>query len=396
MPPHNIYRQNSGQMVEYKEIDSIQGVIDKNSHDFLFDSNKYTVGAFLKEWIDNIRENHKNKMWKKHGSFRKYLGIGKNKAVIGIGSGPSLKKNISVLERLYKEHRDEFIFCSPNHQYKPLLKRGIVPDFVFLTDSADTLYPQLCEGVPKNDCVLLVPYHVSPKILKAWSSQKRKIGFFVLGEKKLNKAFAKITGKNPEKFLIPGSGNVFNTIWMLGINTFSSKIFMGVGNDLSFELKDDIDEQRKSFYSDSDYSSNISGTGSGRDEAKDAKHWLSFNIKKNYLLDRLEVIPGKIVGLSETFYRYKTWAEETMMILSNDNPEYGLHYYNCTEGGVLGVMAKDHSDMGNPDNWYMLDTVCSRWHTTTLEHAADQFLRARELTNGKLQQVPRMQQVRVG
>ena len=66
--------------------------------------------------------------------------------------------------------------------------------------------------------------------------------------------------------------------------------------------------------------------------------------------------------------------------MTSQRNKLGFHYYNCTEGGILGVMSKsfEQEEMKKNENWYMLDEVCPRWHTTTLEHAASQYLQAKE------------------
>ena len=61
------------------------------------------------------------------------------------------------------------------------------------------------------------------------------------------------------------------------------------------------------------------------------------------------------------------------------------------------IKSIEDEDMRTDDNWYPLDDVCHRWHTTTLEHAATQFLKAqqmartenhiRSLKNGELRKV---------
>ena len=42
-----------------------------------------------------------------------------------------------------------------------------------------------------------------------------------------------------------------------------------------------------------------------------------------------------------------------------------LHYFNCSEGGILGVMARNDSDeaLVKPNNWFFLDEVCINKHT---------------------------------
>jgi hypothetical protein len=61
--------------------------------------------------------------------------------------------------------------------------------------------------------------------------------------------------------------------------------------------------------------------------------------------------------------------------------QFPNHYYNCSEQGVLGVLARDTEPdaMKEESNWYLMDELYPlRWHTRTLADAAKQFLEARE------------------
>ena len=87
----------------------------------------------------------------------------------------------------------------------------------------------------------------------------------------------------------------------------------------------------------------------------------------------------KPVGISHTLFTYKTWLE-TQVIMNSDAPR-SWHYYNCSEEGALGVMAKstDPSRMNDKDNWYLLDEkIGHRYHTRKLEEAVCQFLMAKQ------------------
>ena len=155
-----------------------EGVISKNSWEFIGKSDRRTVDHFKKYWGRNIRENIKNKLWKKHGGLADdCVGLGKNKAIIGVGAGQSFNLNKSVLKQLndfdgVKPWKDRnFIIVASNHQYKPLLNMGIIPDFVILADGSEVVMTQLNEDVPKSGqhSVLLAGLHCSPKVLRRWS-----------------------------------------------------------------------------------------------------------------------------------------------------------------------------------------------------------------------------------
>ena len=165
---------------------------------------------------------------------------------------------------------------------------------------------------------------------------------------------------------------------------------MGTGNDLSFPMFDDINDRRSGYYQDKDYTVNMpkeeGGKGQGRDEAKHTKKWMSFKITDSslYNIDGKPKMPGiagdALVGTSHTLWVYKTWLEEAC-IVSAQNEAASFRYYNCSEGGILGVLARstEPEEMIKNDNWFMVDEVCDRYHTTTLKYATTQFMEAKEI-----------------
>jgi hypothetical protein len=203
----------------------------------------------------------------------------------------------------------------------------------------------------------------------------------------LDEVFKEETGEDAKPHIILQGGNVLNSMWSIGLKHFRSTVFIAVGNDLSYELKDDIEDQRTAYYADGDYSSNAKETGTGRDEAKTNKRWMGFKLipKKVYtgkFHDSYDVELGP-VGTSHTLWVYKTWLEAN--VLANENKGIPYHYYNSTEGGIAGVMCKDDSDEGlvKIDNWFLMDDICKRWHTSTLADAAKQFIKAKEIMKCK-------------
>jgi len=366
----------------------------KGSWNYIGHSNVDTVKTLNPLWMKNIDTNVKNKLWKKCGSVRKTLvNFGKNKAIIAVGAGQSFNKNKDVLKRVSNkdgvrdwEYRD-FIIIASNHQFKPLLDMGIIPDFVVLVDGSDVVYDQLTKDIPKEGqhSTLLAGLHCSPKVMSEWVRQKRELRFFLTTTKEVKEQFHKATGKMPYDHVIMQGGNVLNTALTMGLQVFDSRVFMAVGNDLSFPLEKDLDERRSSYYADGDYSSNARGTGTGRDEASSKFMWLGFNLKKkpgveyvNYNSYDIELDP---VGVSRTLWVYKTWIESNMVLNSYKPEAQKVHYYNCSEGGILGVMARkdDDESLNDINNWFMLDETCSYWHTAKLEDAVEQFYKAKDL-----------------
>jgi len=164
-----------------------------------------------------------------------------------------------------------------------------------------------------------------------------------------------------------------------------------VGNDLSFPLKDTIKERRESYYADGDYTTNAKETGTGRDEAKSEKKWMGFTLGKRLVytndLKTQYDVSIEPIGTTQTLWVYKTWLESNVIGMQS-KADIAYHYYNCTEGGIAGVMCKDDSDEGLPveENWFLMDEVCKRWHTRTLKDAVSEFLKAKDMMKWGIQE----------
>jgi hypothetical protein len=383
---------------KYDERPELHGVISQKNFEFVQTVNATTAGVLGETWDNNVKSN--KKYWRKHQKLRDLVGIGKNKAVIGIGAGQSFHKNKDVLKSYVNrdgikswEDRD-FITIASNHQFKPLLEMGIIPDFVLVVDASDVIMDQITKDIPREaqGTQLIVGVHANPKVIKEWDKQGRGIVFYASTAPIIKEAALKHIKRGVKENVIEVGGNVLNGAFMIGAGPMQSTIFMGVGNDLSFPMSDDAEEQRKRYYADGDYSTNAEVTGTGRDEGKAMTRWqgLSLNRKRVISIDepigsmRRYNINLDVVGTSHTLWVYKIWLE-TCMIGQTNMPVY-FHYFNCTEGGILGVMAKedDNESLFKEDNWYLLDEVCVNKHTgkqmymtAMLEDAFDIFLKTK-------------------
>lgn len=332
-------------LTTYESLLSSSSLVDKivtpEMADAVFGCNDHTVNVLQKTWSANLRKNIG--LYKKHGSFLgSFGGFGINKAVIGVGAGPSFNRNKHVLKEIYDINSklpleaQPFIIVASNKQLKPLLKMGIYPHFTLLIDAGDALLPQLT-NLPKwaRKSILVAGLQTSPKILKAWDKQGGQICFYLIGGDDEKKFFEKETGENAERLLIQQGGNVLNTLWILNQRVLGSTVYMMVGNDLSFPYKQDIEERRKSFYADGDYRLNILNK---RDEAKHQLGWMGFDLHESAFE------PGKyrynldIVGISRQLWVYKVWLEVQAAVWAEKTQFF---IYNCSEAGVSGVLAKE-------------------------------------------------------
>jgi hypothetical protein len=352
--------------------------------------NKKTTSSLSGMWNENLESNLKASYFEKQMRANELQGLGTNKAVIGVGAGPSLKKNEDVLKELSDmcvlQHLDAqpFIIIASNHMYKPLLEKKIYPHFVMLIDGGDAVYDQLCKDVPKNDkTMLLVPLQIHPRIAEGWTKQGRAIVWCNSFDEDKMEIYRKHTGDDPEKIALEFGGNVLNCMWAASLRFFKSTVFMAVGNDLCFPRLKNLKERRRGYYATGDYEINIKNL---RDEARSEFAWMGFDrLVRSETVDIFGEHKLKydlnIVNMSHTHFSYKIWLESQVMI--NAEAPKAWHYFNCSEGGVLGVMSKGEGkeEMAKEDNWYLLDShplIGKRYHTRKLEDAAWQFLQAKE------------------
>ena len=380
-------KKDNGGFPDWEKQEHLEGVIHKQDWDFITAINKQTVGHLGDIWIDNLRKNAP--LWKSHGSIKDLQGLGKNKAVIGVGAGPSFNINKELFREVVTtdgmndwEDKD-FITIASNHQYKPLLEMGVIPDYVLLVDAgAKGVYEQLCEDISflGQHTTLLTGLHCSPEIVNEWIKQDRPIKFFLPPTPKLMELFKELIGEDGKGNSTELGGNVMNGAWMISAR-MGCTVFMGLGNDLSFPMHNDVDKRRTNYYADGDYTTNAEESGSGRDEAKSQKIWGGFTLKRKKIILPKERYDISIdtVGTSPTLWVYKTWLETTVM--GQAKQPVSMHYFNCSEAGILGVMAKSTNidDMDKPDNWYLLDEKCHIYHTAMFRDAVYEYLKAKEM-----------------
>lgn len=359
-------------------------LIPEHIWDGIHNVNKRSNTAMTDMWQDNIRENLKADCFEGQMRASELMGLGTNKAILAVGAGPSLNKNIDVLKEISDIciaspgiDAQPFIIIASNHMYKPLLEKEIYPQFVMLVDGGDAVYDQLCKDIPKKDkTILLAPLQIHPKIRENWIKQKRNIVWFHSLDDEAHDIYREYRDDDPATIQLEFGGNVLNCMWALSIRYLKSKIYMCVGNDLCFPREGELDDKRKGFYATGDYEVNIKNK---RDEARSKYAWMGFELHKSSIVEGTYV-DLKPVNVSHSQFTYKIWAES--QILMNATSPMSWQYFNCSEGGSLGVMSrgKTKEEMGSDNNWYLLDEkIPLRYRTRRLEDAAWQFLQAREM-----------------
>lgn len=370
-----------------KENDKLEKLLPRFIWDYVDGCNRVTGGALSAMWKKNLAKNVK-KLLRKHARVdRDFLGFGKDRAIIAIGAGPSFNINKDVLKAVYQQNllyslEDQpFILIASNHQFKPLLKMGIVPHFVMLIDGGDAVYDQLCTDIPEDGqkTILLAALQCSHKVLRDWDRQGRMISFYMHANQACQDLFKEITGNDANSLSIPSGGNVMNGAWLLSMRVMHSTVFMALGNDLSYPYSRDYDSRKNAFYADGDYSVNIANK---RDEARERFAWQGFSFVDGIIKTQRPYINLQTVCTSRQLFIYKLWAEMHAVAWSDN--EQPFQYYNCSEAGVLGVVPKSYEPQAMKDkkNWQLLDHIIpKRWRTRRLSDAVSEYLQARQLCN---------------
>jgi hypothetical protein len=346
-----------------------------------------------KQWKSNIKYNLENYL-PKHGWLNDgYSGIGRQKAIIAIGSGPSLKKNedylkmISLVDGTKEFPEQDFILISSNHQVRPCIEKGIIPHFVALVDASENLTSQMKVGKRGKYTTLIAALTAHPKVIEKWPGPVK----FVCQKNELVAGYAEeILGEKIDRNrCVTEGGNILNFSFVVGVGLFNASVWMCVGNDLSFPIADDKDERRQNFYADGNYETNIK---SQRDEATNEFMWAGFKIAKstiwtprtctNIELERVFTAPQLFI--------YKIWLEANSLTMWDLGAQF--HIYNCTEGGIVGTVLKEEANVPekydekfDADNWRMMDEVApnGRWRTRTLHDACEEFHEAKERLLGR-------------
>lgn len=370
-----------------KHNPKIGEVLDPSVFDFMQNSNDRTMAALSKVWEKNARINLK-KYFRRHGLLiDNCRGFGLQKSTVMIGAGPSLKHNWQYLKKLvdwnwkFPFAQQPFLFVTCNHQFKKCVEENIIPHFVMLVDASDSnaIYNQLCDGLPDKayKVALFAAIHINPAIVKHWTNKGAVVQFYIPSDSENLELAKSFTGEDfKDKALLQG-GNVSNVAWMASLTAFDSRIFMSLGNDLSYDTDRDVKSRRKNYYHDGDYTSNMA---SGRDEAHGMKNWVGFKMRQSALEPEKAIIDWKMKGTTHSLFTYKTWLETNVAI--QDVSPASFHYYNCSEEGILGVVPKSYNvvDLEDPKRWMILDEVLPRrWKTRTFKDAVSEYLATREL-----------------
>lgn len=275
-------------LVEQGKRLSRMGMIPAHENFMKFGGDNDKEAGLHQIWWEN---GHKNIPWLDEHKDRvntvydlpKYDG----KAVIFCGLGPSINEQWETL----RDVDDRFIIVATNSSAQFLIERDIVPHYVIAIDGRPGNWT-MALGDKCKDVTGIFSACVDPGALQDWPG---KIMIVPLGvdDRSLNMKIRKRYGK-----ALPSGGNAINNAVIIFQLMTNAKIFMFVGNDLSFS---------DTYYADRDSKNDTSGYFFMKD------------------------VNGNRVRTLIPLYEYKIWLENLMVQIF---PEY--HFFNCS-GGILGV-----------------------------------------------------------
>jgi len=216
------------------------------------------------------------------------------KAVVFVGRGQSLEKAIDMFAGM----DDRFIIVCTNSSIRYLLDHGIVPHYMMLIDgeAGNWTFDGLPESA-KDVTAIFAPGAYHEEVVK-WPGKIMVVPYGIK-HGKLQKEIRKRWGKS-----IPAGGNALNGGVAIFLMNTLAKIYVFVGNNLSFK-----EGERFYFNQDTD-----------RD---DKAYWVMHDIY------------GEECYTDIPMYEYKIWLEQAA---SQFWPE--CYFVNCSEG-ILGVDIDD-------------------------------------------------------
>lgn len=240
--------------------------------------------------VKNQLQNLKRNFWRNVKKYDfsidnlKNLWIGKN--IFLIAAGPSLDKNILELKR----KPSNSIFIAVGTVCKKLLKLGIRPDFIIITDALESTYAQI-EGLEEEDIPLLVLSTVYYKIVDTYKGKK-----YLICQKGFKEA--EDLAREKEWMTFQTGGSVSTTAIDIAIQ-FCCKRMIVVGLDLAY----------------TDYASH----------ATETINWTISDERGKRIVEGMD---GKQVYTIKNLDIYRKWIERRIA------EEKEIEFIDATEGGA--------------------------------------------------------------
>ena len=237
-----------------------------------------------------------------HGySAKQFIGrLPENIPAIIVSAGPSLNKNIDELERAL----GKCCIIATDTAIKPLLNRGIYPDFVTIIDGKKPAF--LFEHPEFSKIPLLTCVCVAKDVMNLHRGKKI---FYLDGDTYESSVIKTISEKREEEFMIPAlasGGSVANTAFSFAYHLGAKNIIL-IGQDLAMTGN----------------KTHADGTFKDKMDVIDEKSGRYFEVD--------DIYGGKVLTRGD-FDRYRKWFEDNIKIL--DESETGVKVIDATEGGA--------------------------------------------------------------
>lgn len=285
-----------------------------NPNLLLSKANKNTIQKKLQSWADQL--NHNVPVIKASPGIKIFHDRFKNVPCIVVTAGPSLQNAIELL----KQMKGRAVIMAVGPSFRPLTKRGIIPDFVNAHD-ANGPNPQLGTGggprffkdaYAKETVALFVNY-IYPGTIEAYDGPR---AFYYVEDDSIavykTMALACDGAERQDGSFLPskiiGGSSVAHTAMYAAIDMGCNPITF-VGLDLSYP-----DLNRSHFES---------------DNAKD--------IHQNELIDVMAV-NGKIVKTNLSFYSYKTVFDRMAPLISQAKNVQLFNSSQNDDGSPAGIV----------------------------------------------------------
>ncbi len=275
-------------------VKSVIAVLNKYVADLCTHWN--TCVTFTNETIINSIKNYKY-MYRHYSINALCHTLPENVPVIVVAAGPSLDKNIELLSKA----KGKACIIACDTALKPLLRRGIIPDFFVVVDPRKPL--ELFEHPQIQDIPMISGLNIPYQIMEQHTGKKvlyLDVGYATELLKFVFEGKTKILKKGMG--IVPTGGCVATTAFSAG-RLMGTKTIILVGQDLA--LTGEKEHAEGTF-------------------KKDRK----FNLESQSL-PKVEGINGEMIPTLKNLKAYLEWFEEQIKIYSD------LEVIDATEGGAL-------------------------------------------------------------
>lgn len=216
----------------------------------------------------------------------------KDNTVIYLGGGPSLQERLCELKEMLSDGTDKCVICAGT-VYRKLVEQNIIPDYVIITDPAQTMVNQL-KDIPETSTSLLYLSTASSDAVAAFNGKR-----YIIYQKDYNEAEELAIKKQYTTFQTGGS--VSTTAIDIAI-TFKCKKLICLGLDLAFKKN----------------ASHAFGLGSA--------------VNESYDLLTVPAVDGGTLQTANNLNIYRKWIERRIQHVND------IEFINMSRGAIISGM----------------------------------------------------------